>query len=197
MADLMDGGAHRLHLAHALPDGDGLLGEATHAVCIRGQGRKGDGHGRRAPQGLHKRLVLLHIAGQAGGEAGERLALRLVGGKDLNRLEQRDFHGLFIHDDVAVPVQHRGLGVRVQPHFLDFLFQRRGGDDGQPLLALFHMPPELLPLVEPGGGHGGVGPLHVNEDGVIDGIAVKAGHGAEIVKIPLTLEQVLDILFNA
>ncbi len=197
VADLMDSGAHRLYLAHALPDGDGLLGEAAHTVRIGFQRSKGDGHGGRAPQGLHERLILLHIAGQAGGEAGERLALRLVGGKDLHRLEQGDFHGFFIYDDVAVPVQHRGLGVRVQPHLLDLLFQRRGGDDGQALLALFHMPPELLPLVEASGGHGGVGPLHVNQDGVIDGIAVEPGHGAEVVKIPLTLEQVLDILFNA
>ena len=32
VGDLMDGSAHRLHLAHALPDGDGLLGKIAKAV---------------------------------------------------------------------------------------------------------------------------------------------------------------------
>lgn len=43
----------------------------------------------------------------------------------------------------------------------------------------------------------GMGHLHMDQHDIVGGIAVEPGHGAEVVKIPLTLEQVLDILFNA
>ena len=56
------------------------------------------------------------------------------------------------------------------------------------------MPSELFPFLETGHGVGGVGPLHMDEDGVVDGIAVKPGHGAEVIKIPFTLEKLLDVL---
>ena len=192
----MDSGAHRLHLAHALPDGNGLFGMVAEAVCILVKSPEGYGHGGCSPQGLHERLVLLHIADQTGGEAGEGLTLCLIGGENLHRLEQGNFHSFLIYDDVPVRTQHRGHGVRVQPHFLNLPFQGRGCNDGQALLPLLHMPPGLFPFVEARHRFGGMGTLHVNEDRIIDGIAVKPGHCAEVVKKPLTLKELLDILLN-
>ena len=194
MGDLMDGGANRLYLAHALPDSDTLRSPAEKAVHAVLNGFDLNGDRGRAPQGLHERLILLHITGQISNKTGERLAVRLVSGKDLDRLEQRDFNGLFLNNSVAVLVQHRGLGIRVQLHFLDLLFERCGGNDGQPLFSLLHMTAKLLPLLKARYRGDGVGPLHMNEDGIVDGIAVKPGHGAEIIKIPLTLEKFLDVL---
>ena len=93
-------------------------------------------------------------------------------------------------------VQYRRSGVRVQLHFLNALFEGRGGDDGQALLALFHMTAKLVfPFVE--SGHmGGAGHLHMDEDGIVIGIAVKPGHGAEIVRKFVALKQVLYASLN-
>ena len=93
-------------------------------------------------------------------------------------------------------VQYRRSGVRVQLHFLNALFEGRGGDNGQALLALFHMMAKLLPFPKARHGLGGVGPLHMDEKGVVDGIVVKPGHGAEVVKIPLAQEKLLDVLLD-
>ena len=93
-------------------------------------------------------------------------------------------------------VQYRRSGVRVQLHFLNALFEWRGGDDGQALFSLFHMTAKLIfPLVE--SGHmGGAGHLHMDEDGIVIGIAVKPGHGAEIVRKFVALKQVLYASLN-
>ena len=44
---------------------------------------------------------------------------------------------------------------------------------------------------------GGVGHLHMDQDGVVDGIGVKPGHSAQVVHILLTLEDLLDAVLNA
>ena len=89
------------------------------------------------------------------------------------------------------------MGIRVTLHFLDFLFVGRGGDDGDTMLALFHMALKLVfPLVEPGH-QGGVRALHIDEHGVVDGVAVELGHDGQIAHILLALKQFLDTLFNA
>ena len=89
------------------------------------------------------------------------------------------------------------MGIRVTLHFLDFLFVGRGGDDGDAMLTLFHMALKLVfPLVEPGH-QGGVRALHIDEHGVVDGVAVELGHNGQVAHILLALEQLLDTLFNA
>ena len=54
----------------------------------------------------------------------------------------------------------------------------------------------VLPLTETGD-MGGVGHLQVNQDGIVDGIAVKAGHGTEIVEVFFALEQLLYAVLNS
>ena len=196
VGDLMDGGAHCLHLAHALPDGDSLIVQAQKPVQALPQRLEHDRHRGRAPQGLHERLVLLHIPGQAGNKAGEGTALGLAHIEHLDRAKQGNLDFPFLHDNIPVMVQYRRSGVRVQLHFLNALFERRGGDNGQALLALFHMTAKLIfPLIE--SSHmGGAGHLHMDEDGIIIGITVKPGHGAEIVRKFVALKQVLYVCLN-
>ena len=43
---------------------------------------------------------------------------------------------------------------------------------------------------------GGAGHLNMDEDGIVIGIAVKPGHGAEIVRKFIALEQVLYVCLN-
>ena len=89
------------------------------------------------------------------------------------------------------------MSIRVALHFLDLLFVGRGGNDGDTMLTLFHMALKLIfPLVEPGH-QGGVRALHIDEHGVVDGVAVELGHNGQVAHILLTLEQLLDTLFNA
>ena len=92
-----------------------------------------------------------HRPGQAGGQLRQGLAIRLAHIEHLDRTEHGDFDFLFLHDRLAIRVQNRSLGVRVSLHFLDLLFVGRRGDDGDTMLALFHMALKLVfPLVEPG-----------------------------------------------
>ena len=65
------------------------------------------------------------------------------------------------------------------------------------MLALFHMALKLVfhllyPATRVASGH-----LHIDEHGVVDGVAVELGHDGQIAHILLALKQFLDTLFNA
>ena len=65
------------------------------------------------------------------------------------------------------------------------------------MLTLFHMALKLVfPLIE-SSHQGGVRALHIDEHGVVDGVAVELGHDGQVAHILFTLEQLLDTLFNA
>ena len=65
------------------------------------------------------------------------------------------------------------------------------------MLTLFHMALKLVfPLVE-SGHQGSVRALHIDEHGVVDGVAVELGHNGQVAHILLALKQLLDTLFNA
>lgn len=53
----------------------------------------------------------------------------------------------------------------------------------------------IFPLVESSHA-GGIGHLHMDEDGIIVGIVVKPGHGEEIVRKFITLKEVLYVCLN-
>ena len=194
---LMDSGGNGLHFAHAFPDGDPLLVRGKIAVHVLGHRLKLDGNRSRATQSFHESLIVRHRPGQAGSQLRQGLAVGLAHIKHLHRAEHGDFDFLFLHDRLAVRIQDGGLGVRVALHFLDLLFVGRRGNDRDAMLALFHMAFKLVfPLVEPGH-QGGVRALHIDEHGVVDGVAVELGHDGQVAHILLTLEQLLDTLFNA
>ena len=138
-----------------------------------------------------------HRPGQAGGQLRQRLSVRLRNIKHLHRAEHGDFDFLFLHDGLAICVQNRSLGIRVALHFLDLLFVGRRGNDRDAMLTLFHMALKLVfPLIE-SSHQGGVRALHIDEHGVVDGVAVELGHDGQVAHILFTLEQLLDTLFNA
>ena len=197
MRGLMDGGGNGLHLAHAFPEGDPLLLGGKIAVHVLSHRLKLDGNRGGAPHRLQKRLIVRHRPGQAGGQLRQGLSVRLRNIEHFDRAEHGDFNFLFLHDRLAIRVQDGGMGVRVALHFLDLLFVGRRGDDGNAMLTLFHMAFKLVfPLVEPGH-QGGVRALHIDEHGVVDGVAVELGHNGQVAHILLALEQLLDTLFNA
>ena len=194
---LMDGGRDGLHLAHPFPDGDSLLIGGEIAVQIGIQRLKLDGDRSGAPQGFQKCLIVRHCAGKFGCQFRQGLTVCLAYIEHFDRAEHGDFDFPFLHDCLAVCIQDRSLGVRVPLHLLDPLFIRRGSDDGNAMLSLFHMAAKLIfPFVVPCH-QSGVRALHINQHGVVDGIAVKLGHDRQIVRIFLTLEQVLDALLDA
>src|SRR5699024_12663444 len=62
------------------------------------------------------------------------LAVRLAHIEHLDRAEHGNLNFPFLHDDLAILIQHRCLGVRVQLLFLDLFLERRGRDDGDTVL---------------------------------------------------------------
>ena len=150
MGHLMDAGAYGLNLAHPLPDGDALDGGTEKAVHVVLHRLNGQGNRRSAPQGLHESLVVLDIPEQVGGKLGQRLSLGLCVVKHFDGTESGDFNFLFLHHHFAVGIQHRGLGVRVELLFLDFLLVRCGGDNRNAMFAPLYMALKLLPLIVTG-----------------------------------------------
>ena len=62
--DLMDGGAHGLHLAHPFAQRNALLGGREKSVQIAAQRLDFNGNRRYQFQRVHERFVMLHVAGQ-------------------------------------------------------------------------------------------------------------------------------------
>ena len=194
---LMNGSGNGLHLAHAFPDGDALLirGKIAVHVCIHRLKLDGDRGG--SAQGLHKNLIILDIPGKRGRQFRQGLAVRLADVEHLHRAEQRDLDFLFLHDDLAILIQHGGFGVRVQLLLLDFLLIWCRGNDGNAVFTPLHMAGKLIfPLVVTGHQRG-VRALHIDEHGVVDRVAVEAGHHGQVTAVFVALEQLLDTLFNA
>ena len=138
-----------------------------------------------------------HRTGQAGGQLRQGLAVRLAHIEHLHRTEQRDFDFLFLHDGLAIRVQDGSLGVRVALHFLNLLFVGRRSDDGDTMLTLFYMALKLVFPFLKASDQRGIRALHIDEHGVVDGIAVELGHDGQVSHILFALEKLLDTLFNA
>ena len=193
----MDGGGNGLHLAHACPDGDALLVRREIPVHVGSHRLHGERHRRGPAQGLHESLVVLDIPGQGGRQLRQGLAVRLAHIKHLHRAEHGDLNFPFLHDDLAILIQHRCLGVRVQLLFLDLFLERRGRDDGDTVFTALHMALKLIfPLVVPGHQRG-VRLLHIDEHGVVDGVAVEPGHHGQVAHILFALEQLFNALLDA
>ena len=190
-------GRNRLHLTHALTNGNFLMIGRKIAVRIGGHCFKSNRHRCAAAQGLHECLIIWHIAGKGGSKLRQRFPVGLAYIKDLDRAKHGDFDFFFLCDDLSVFIQNRSLGIRVQLLFLDFLLIRCGGDDGNAMLALFYMTLKLVfPLIV-SGYQSGVRLLHIDEHGVVYRIAVEAGHNGQIAHILFTLKQFFDALLDA
>ena len=182
-------------LAHAGADGNAPILIIVIAVHT-GQILHEDRHRRTALHSLHEDLIILHIAGKIGGKLRQGLALCLAHIKNRDRFVHRNLNFLFFHDGLAVSIQHGELGVRVEFCFLDFLFVRRRGNDLDAFFASFHMALKVVPPLAKTGNQRSVRLLHVNEHRVVDAVLVEAAHGAEILPVFLTLEQLLNPFFD-
>ena len=109
----MDGGADRLHLAHALADSDALFVHGEVAVHILRQLLKGNGYGRAAAQGFHEYLVILHVPRKVRRQLRQGLACGLLHVEHHHGLVHGDLHRLFLRDNIAVLVPQGELGVGV------------------------------------------------------------------------------------
>ena len=193
MGDLVNGGFHRLNLAHALLNGDAAVFQMIVAVRTAGDILKGDGDGRFLFQGFKEGIIVLHRAFQfvhhdvrkllAVGLGYVEHADHLEGGAcDLNRL--------------AVRVQNRLLRLRVELFALHLCLVRRGRKDFDALFALHDLTVEVALPCGVTGNVGCLRLLHCNEQGVVERVVVKFGHRAEVFLIPFRVEQLLDALFQ-
>ena len=190
-------GRNRLHLTHALTNGNFLMIGRKIAVRIGGHCFKSNRHRCAAAQGLHECLIIWHIAGKGGSKLRQRFPVGLAHIKDLDRAKHGDLDFFFLCDDLSVFIQNRSLGIRVQFLLLDFLLIWCGSNDGNAMLALFYMTLKLVfPLIV-SGYQCGVRLLHIDEHGVVYRIAVEAGHDGQIAHILFTLKQFFDALLDA
>ena len=113
VGDLMDGGADRLHLAHAFADSDTLFVHGEVTVHILRQLLKEDGYGRTAAQSFHKHLVILHVPRKVRRQLRQGLACGLLHVEHHHGLVHGDLHRLFLRDNIAVLVPQGELGVGV------------------------------------------------------------------------------------
>ena len=197
MGNLVENSGDRLNLAHALPDGNALTVQGEETVRVITDGLEVDGYGRGSPESFQKALVILHIAGKVGGELRQRLSIRLGHIKDGHGLIHGDFDFLFLHDDLAILVQHGQLGIRVQLLLFDCLFEGGGGDDFDALFALSHMALKLVPPLVEARHKGGVGPLHIDEHLIVYAVAVKPAHRFQILGVFVRLKEILNASFDA
>ena len=196
VGDLMDKRGNSLRLAHALTDGYRLFSFAEYAVAVRTHVFKTDRHKRRALQGLQKGLVLLHITFDCGRQLRKRLALGLRHVKDCGHAETRDGDLLFLHDGLPVFIQHGRFGIRIELDlFHGFLGDRRG-DDLDTFFALLDIPLKFVPPLVEARHTGGVGLLHEDEHGIVEGITVKTAHGLQILLILAAGEHIPDTAFD-
>ena len=196
VCNFVDCRAYRLHLTHAGVDGDALIFIiviAVHAGHILHEDR----HRRAALHSLHEDLIILHIAGKIGGKLREGLTLCLAHIKNRDRFVHRNPDLFFLHDGLAVSIQHGELGIRVELCFFDFLLVRRRGNDLDAFFAFQHIAPKLIsPFVETGN-DGGVRLLHIDEHGIIDAVLVEPAHGAKIILVLFAFKQLFNTIFNA
>ena len=100
----MDGGAYRLHLAHAFADSDTLFVHGEVSVHILCQLLKADGDGRAAAQSLHKHLVILHIPRKVRRQLRQGPACGLLHVEHHHGPVHGNLHRLFLRDNIAVLV---------------------------------------------------------------------------------------------
>ena len=190
-------GRNRLHLTHALANGNFLMIGRKIAVRIGGHCFKSNRHRCAAAQGLHECLIIWHIAGKGGSKLRQRFPVSLAHIKDLDRTKHGDLDFFFLCNDLSVFIQNRSLGIWIQLLLLDFLLIRCGSDDGNAMLALFYMTLKLVfPLIV-SGYQSGVRLLHIDEHGVVYRIAVKSGHDGQIAHILFAFKQFFDALLDA
>ena len=153
-------------------------------------------YGRSAAQSFHENLILLHIACQIGRKLRQRFPLGLRHIEYRCHLECGNMDFLFFDDSIAVLIQYRSLGVRIELHFFNFLLVGRRSDDLDTFFTALHVPPELIaPFVE-ACHQRGIGALHMNEHDVVYGVSVKAAHGDKVIPVFVALEQLFDALLN-
>ena len=197
MGDLVDSRQDGLRFAHALADGNALLGQIKIPVCLPVRhGFHFNRHRRGSKHRLIERVEVLHRGGQLMADGGQRLAIGLRYIKYRRDAEHGDGDFIFFLDGIVVFVPHDQIGFGIALLPLQLLFIGSRSDDLDALFALQHMPLELIPPTIEACHQGGVGLLHIDQHDVVQGVAVKFGRGFEIGRVLIAGEQILDPFFD-
>ena len=115
-----------LQFAHALVNGNALVGLGVVALCAAFYLFKTNGGGACLLGRFEEIGVLFHVPGQlVNADRGKLLSLGLRHVKDGNNFERRDSYFRFLFDGLSVFVGHGLLGLGVD--FINFLFHFVGG----------------------------------------------------------------------
>ena len=196
MGDFMHQCLDGLKLAHAFPHHNLLLGSVHVAQRFAGEVLKADGQRGKLNQRLLECLVLSHTALQHSVvDCGQGFALCLRNVVNV--------HGL-IGGNLDLHLFHHGLAVGVLDgeaqlvHLGLFLHDGLGDKAQNPdaLFSLAHLPMKFLLPAFVAAHQCGVGPLHTDEQAVIDGVVSELCHGVHHGLVAFTLKDSLRTFLN-
>ena len=197
MGNLVDRRLNGLQLAHAVVNGNALFCKVIIAVCAAVDFFKRHGNGRGQLQGSPKILILFHIARErVHGNVGKLLALGLAHIEYRHHLERRNRHLLLLRDGLTVCADDGLPGVRVSFRHILFDFIRCGRKDFDALFAGFDMAFKFVTPLSVACDKGCVRLLHDDQQRIVQAVIVEAGHGFQIIPIPLTFKNLLYALFQ-
>ena len=197
VGNFMDGGTNGLYLAHALSQKDFLLLGGKITVHPRLHSLKRDRHGGGAVQGFQKYLVFSYIPGQGRADLRQRPSVCLGDVEHRYYFEHGNGDFLFLGNWLAVFIQQRQLGVRVQLLLLLFYLIGGGSQYLNPFFTLLDMTAKaIFPLIE-SGNQGGIRLLGVDQHDIVQRIAMKPAHGGQVIPVTVRFKKFLDTFFNS
>ena len=196
MGNFVNNSRYRLDLTHALTNGYALIvkrEKTIGAIVNRPDINRGS---RRSAQGFHEYLIILNVTGQIRCKLGQRFTICLAHIENLNRLEHGNFNSFLFDDDLAIRIQHRCFGIRIELFLLNLLFVRSGGNDCDTMLTSLHMTLKLVtPFIETGNQRC-IRTLHINQHGIVHRITVETGHRRQVLAILVAFKQFLYAFFD-
>ena len=197
VGNFMDGGTNGLYLAHALSQKDFLLLGGKITVHPRLHSLKRDRHGGGAVQGFQKYLVFSYIPGQGRADLRQRPSVCLGDVEHRYYFEHGNGDFLFLGNWLAVFIQQRQFGIRVQLLLLLFYLIGGGSQYLNPFFAFPDMAAKaVFPLVE-SGNQGGIRLLGVDQHNIVQRIAMKQAHGGQVIPVTVRFKKFLDTFFNS
>ena len=196
VGNFVNNSRYRLDLTHALTNGYALIVKREKTIGAIVNRSDINRHRRRSAQGFHEYLIILNVTGQIRCKLGQRFTVCLAHIENLNRLEHGDFNGFLFDDNLAIRIQHRCFGIRIELFLLNLLFVRSGGNDCDTMLTPLHMALKLVtPFIETGNQRC-IRTLHINQHGIVHRITVETGHRRQVLAILVAFKQFLYAFFD-
>ena len=146
-------------------------------------------------QYLQEGIIIGYIPLELGNDAGQRLPISVLKGKNISQLKVLDNILHFLFDFVAVCIQ-LGIAVLVLYNLIPLLFPRGRLYDTDALASRLHMAVKFRLPRSVSSNCRGIGPLEGNQNRIIKAVICETGHDSEIIFVFFTLKKVFDTLMQ-